>query len=447
MTTAIDSKLSLALAVKLKMIYGTTDDKFLSYPGGVGFSYKYLNFMKDPSVSGLTLQEHLNHKGDFSRLMNLIPVDSPKFSPDATRFLWDELLVALKNSQFAESALTEEEEKKLAEASSFLTDEEVGEDGMRVPIYSAVLKKYYEYKGVYEQAEEAYLDEKISVESTAGPEGEMLKNEWTSHRERQYREAMQKAEHDWITLGFKREVEQKQAVIKHLELKKYLDLYREEYLNELQISEITDLNGHGVGLYPTFFSPSDAFDPRLPWTKINLTKGEIDTLAQGAPDDLKAVFNPQQGAEDIESVVLECKKVVVMRPWLKPEFFDSRYWKLPDSTVISDGHVPRTGKIPAFITSMIVARNIKITRRKAAESMTRVVPIIANVPLQKRMLADPKFQKLQFHKIRSQGTVTPVQPLKPVHPQTPSVRPGVLRVRVSPKVTVRKSPRARGSQK
>ena len=46
---------------------------------GFGYSYKYLQFMQDPSSSGLTLQEQLNNKGDFAKLMNIVPEDSPIF--------------------------------------------------------------------------------------------------------------------------------------------------------------------------------------------------------------------------------------------------------------------------------------------------------------------------------------------------------------------------------
>ena len=50
---------SLALANKMQMIF-EKEDKFLTYPLGVGFDYLYLSFMKEPSASGLTLQEQLN---------------------------------------------------------------------------------------------------------------------------------------------------------------------------------------------------------------------------------------------------------------------------------------------------------------------------------------------------------------------------------------------------
>ena len=147
MATSLESRISLAFAVKLKMMF-EKKDKFLTFPLGVGFTYKYLQFMQDPSSSGLSLQEQLNNKGDFAKLMNIIPEDSPIFSPDASALLWQRIKELLNRSIFANSALTEAEDKQLSEAIDFLTDEGVTEDGLRIPTYSPALKRYYEYKTI-----------------------------------------------------------------------------------------------------------------------------------------------------------------------------------------------------------------------------------------------------------------------------------------------------------
>lgn len=36
-----------------------------------------------------------------------------------------------------------------------------------------------------------------------------------------------------------------------------------------------------------------------------------------------------------------------------------RNWKLTDETVISDGKIPRSGKLPAYITGLILVKNIR----------------------------------------------------------------------------------------
>lgn len=377
----MESKISLALATKLRMIF-EKEDKFLTFPLGIGFPYRYLNFMKDPSVSGLTLQEQLNNKGDFARLLNIIPEDSAAFSADASSLLWDELKAVLKKSLFAVSGLSEAENKSLDKAIDFLTDLKTEEDGTEIPVNSVAVTKYYEYKTVYENAVNTYLNEKITVENSTGPEGDKLKQQWAAYREKELVDIKNRADADWKNLGFKVEVENNQAIKNTLELRKYLDLYRQAYLDEIDISEIPDLHGLGIGFCTTFFSPIDAFDTNLPWTKLTLTKEEIANLVQNASVELKNLFNTSQGSNDIESCSLEYNNVVVIRPWYKPEFFASRCWKLSEDVVISDGNLPRKGKIPAYITSMVVVRNVIVTRKKKAGSELLVLPIFSITPIQ-----------------------------------------------------------------
>ncbi len=382
MPQAIAATASLALAVKLKKIF-EKESKFLTFPTGMGFSYSYLEFMNDPGKTSLSAQEQLNFKADFSRQMNIIPADSPVFVPDASRFLWDEVEQTLVDSVFASSALSAEEERTLAEAIDYLSDDLVDADGQVVPVNSPKVTKYYEYKTLYEVAEQTYLDEKLSVQFAEGADAPLLQAKWESYREKQLRDLMDSAMEDWKTLGFKLQVEHNQSLRNSLELRKYLDLYKQECLNELAISELSDLNGAGIGFLGTFFSPADAFDTTLPWPSITLTKSETEGLVREAPQDLKDTYGVDQGNIDIESISLEYNNVVVIRPWFRPEFFSSGYWKLPDARVVSNGEVPCGGSLPAFVTSMIVARNIKITRKGDTPKVNMVLPVFAKLPIQK----------------------------------------------------------------
>jgi hypothetical protein len=386
MAQAIAAAASLALAVKLKKIF-EKQDKFLTFPTGLGYSYDYLDFMGDPFKSTLSAQEQLNFKADFARQMNLIPEDKPAFVPDASRFLWDEIETILNGSIFAKSALTEQEERQLAEAMDFLTDDQTSDDGSIIPVNSPQVTEYYKYKTLSEEAERTYLDEKLSIEFDTGPDAQQLKEKWDAYQEKQLKDAWDKSLQDWIDLGFKRQVEQAQALKNNLELRKYLDRYRQHYLEELSISEIPDLNGRGIGFFTSFFSPADAFDKDLPWTRVTLTKSEIAGLINEASPELKSYFGTDSANLDIESMTLEYNNVIVMRPWFKAEFFHSHYWKLPDDRVVSDGTVPNSGTLPAYITSMVVARNVEIRRRKAAAKTPLILPMISKIPIQKLKLS------------------------------------------------------------
>jgi hypothetical protein len=80
--------------------------------------------------------------------------------------------------------------------------------------------------------------------------------------------------------------------------------------------------------------------------------------------------------DDIESISLEYNQVFIMRPWLKPEIFLSTQWKLPGGAVVSDGGTPRRGMIPAYVSSMLVVRNIQVIRKKTPASKETVIPLI-----------------------------------------------------------------------
>ena len=377
----MESRISLALATKLRMMF-EQQDRYLTFPLGTGFSYRYLDFMKDPAVSKLTLQEQSNHKGDFARLLNLIPADSSAYSPDAGQFLWDAVENAIKGSRFAQSGLSEPENKQLEEAVDFLTDVRKLEDGSEIPVNSAAVNRYYEYKTLFDQAEATYLDEKITVQSSSGPEGDRLKQQWAAYREKQLLDLKTQADVDWMNLGFKEKVKNALQVRNDLEPKKFLERYRDAYLHEISISEIPDLNAMGIRTCTTFFSPLDTFEPTLPWTRITLTKSEIATLVQQAPADLKTIFNEGQGSEDIEAVSLEYNNVAVLRPWHKAEFFGSRYWRFNDDALVCDGNTPRHGTIPAYVNSMLVVRNVVVTRKKTMQQNPIILPILIKLPMQ-----------------------------------------------------------------
>lgn len=422
----MESRISLALANKLRMLF-EQNDKFLTYPQGIAFDNRYLSFMKDLGASGLSALEQLNNKGDFARLLNFIAEDQPNYSPDSSRFLWSVYKEVLVNADHADSALTATEEAQLAAAIAYLTDESTDSGDEKILVHSAAVRKYYEFKTSYDTAEIAYLEEKITVESTTGPEGDRLRQTWAAYREKQLREARDRAMQDWQNLGFKLAVENNQAVQRLLEPRKYLNLDGQAYLNDLELSKMADTNGLAIDFCTTFFSPMDVFDATTPWTRITMTRAEIETLVASAPANLKALF-PGGSAEDgLVSLSFEYNNVTVIRPWFHPEFLASRTWQSVDNSVVSDGKVPRSGKIPAFVTSMLVVRNVTITRKAASKGQPVVIPIV-----DKRSLKDMAFRKAPMidpEKVRPSNPVLLERPdvLSRVNVPMADVRAGLLK--------------------
>lgn len=386
MATSIAAKISLALAVKLKALFEPPEkkDKFLSFPKGVAFTYDSLKFMLPLGESGLSAVSQQSYKCEFSRMTNVSLEDNPNFLPDASAYLWDSYEDILKNSSFPESTLTDQEGKQLLEATQFLSATQSSEDGL-ITVPSPAYKAYIQYKTLFDQADKAYIDEKLSVQTATGPEGEERKKQWREYREKQLLDFVNQAKNDWHTLGQKMKVENYLALKAALEEKKYAILATSDYLNDLDLSDVPDLNANGLPTKLTFYSPKDIVNKSIPWTSIHLTKDEINAFSAQAPPELKALFDGGEGNDDIEAVSLEYNTVFVARPWFHPEYFASRYWKLPDTfpdRVVSDGLIPCKGKIPVYISSMIVGRNITVARKAAvhtAPSAPLVLPILSSV--------------------------------------------------------------------
>lgn len=388
MATSIASKISLALAVKLKALFEQPDkqDKFLSFPKGMAFTYDFLKFMLPPGKSGLSAVAQQNYKCEFARMLNMSFEDSPQFLPDTSSYLWESYETILRNSSFPQSTLTDQDEKQLLEATQFLSVTQSGPDGP-VTVPSPAYNDYIRYKTLFDKATQVYMDEKSSVEAATGPEGDELKKHWHEHREKQLLEFINQTDRDWMNFGHKMKVENYTAIKAALEQKKYVNLISSAYLRDLSQSDVPDLNANGLSTKLTFFSPHDIADKSVPWESIHLSKDEMLALSEKASPELKALFNDGEGDDNIEAVSLEYNSVFVARPWFRHEYFASRYWRLPDNfpdSVVSDGLVPCRGKVPVYVSSMIVGRNITITRKATAHALSTaplVLPILSSVSI------------------------------------------------------------------
>ena len=420
---SMESKVEVALAAKLLKLFPPTDTQFLSIPmAGAAFSLDDLDFLDDDG--GLTAEElraRMARKSQFARILNLIPKDSIIYDFH-DRLLWNEYQFVLKNAILADSVLTDAEKQAYREAHDFLTDEEE-ENGQTIRVYSTELKEYYKYKEVYEELQRTYSNEKITAEVSQDPDEKV---EWQSNREPELRQLKEQAMNDWINLGNKDKIEKYQATVTQLGGKEPRPLVI-SYSNDLRACKEVDLITNDlVGTYSTFYSPSDIFDPQSPWPVINITKAEIAKLIEDAPPELQQWATQDIG--DIESLTVEYAKVVVMRPWFKPAFFESRYWKLPaNSLPISDGMIPRTGKIPAFVTNMIVARKITVERLKTVANGAVGAP--------KPVLEKMKFMTPALRQVNQEWKVTSGSEVKRTKKKAPKPHrlatlavPGVPRV-------------------
>src|SRR5262252_765514 len=140
---------------------------------------------------------------------------------------------------------------------------------------------------------------------------------------------------------------------------------------QLDTDQLTDLNG--AGFYATRFYPADFYTPAndFRWRAFQVQPGDNNPWAPLA----------QGGAVSGEMVL-----VPLQRPWWSTWVFSSRGWKFQPSSglgVVCDGKAPPSGLMPAYATSVAVARNIQPLRPAASATPAAnllVVPGSATTP-------------------------------------------------------------------
>ena len=352
----MESNVEVALAAKMLKIFPPSEDAYLAFPTtGAAFSKAELAIFQRPgeSAEDVTLRSH--HKAQFARLMNQVPVDGLRWDAE-DRLLWDEYKRVLDQAEMATSVLTAAERKSLAAARDYLTDTVTTEDG-ETTVYSAAVTAYYQYKEAAEEVERTWLDEKLTAELSEDP---AVKAAWEGGRRQALEAALAKANQDWAALGHRAEVEKAQATVASLGGKDP-QVRRQALVADFGLCTEPDLAANDpVGVLSTFYSPSDVFTPTATWNTLHLTGDEVKSLLADAPAELRSLVTST--ADDIRSMTVEYTSITVMRPWFDPTFLAMRSWRMPDGSVVSNGAVPRAGRIPAYISSVVVARKVTIER-------------------------------------------------------------------------------------
>jgi nucleoid-associated protein YgaU len=136
----------------------------------------------------------------------------------------------------------------------------------------------------------------------------------------------------------------------------------------------------GMLYAPTTYVPTDVAD--VPWPSITVTAEDLRAYADKAPAELKERLG---GSEDagVERVTFEYSYVTVNRPWFTPQLFNSQAWRFPDpGHVLSDGGSPPKGECTAYVTGLVLARNIAVQRSIPADTPDEPAIDLAFMPAQ-----------------------------------------------------------------
>jgi hypothetical protein len=345
---------------------------------GLPMSPRDLDFNLTKNESGLTPQEALNAASNFASLVNGIPKFSSRWSSDG-RLLWREYQTILTDAVVASNMPTTQENEELQKAKSFLyqSQEITDQLGTRTALVdSPNLAAYKQYQGAYLQAQSQYNSMKISAQYSADL---TVQQKWLA-TEPEYDANVKAAKADWISKGYKREVEQAFATIDQI-TGRSPQIAWTQWKDEFEQSKLSDLQNQEF--YQTFFYPAHFYKAgsENQWTKLTLDASEIEKLSSnltGSPRELSSSFSSttdtQQVNLSVSHLTVDLIRLPIMRPWMNPTIFKSQFWKWPDGReILSDGGVTPQGSLLGYATAIVFARNLEIKLESNSQQNAQVV--------------------------------------------------------------------------
>lgn len=351
----MDAFAQLALMAKAKRVFESADT-FLSFPALSPLSYSpdELRFGETADMTAKDLAE----SSEFARVANQLPraVIAPL---EADEYLWDVYRDVLDAAQIARGSMTTAERASYERAMSVLytTDE----NGLRTD--SERMRAYKQHRDAVLEAEEEFANQKLTAEASTDEE---VVARWRNDEEPRLRRLVQERQDAWQATGFKAEVEAAQqleaAGVAQSPATAWSE-WRDAFIDDLDM--LTDAQRGRFAV--TGYSPTDVLGMDN-WPRFTITRDEMIMLGQEAPAELREIYGAGTQPESIESVSFEYRSVAVLRPWFRPAVLKARFWRLPpDLEQLSDGADMASGRMPAYVAAMVLARNIEIKTRETPQ--------------------------------------------------------------------------------
>lgn len=444
----IDATVVLGLAGKMGEVFADTG-AYQAFPlAPLGLKADSLRAMiAEPLGAGATAH------AQFSLLVNEIP-DGPLWQPDGPR-LWDLYGEILTRAELLEASRTAQQQAAYDKAFDFLYTRG---DGQGLPVPSPAVVAYERYRDAYLAATMEYNNRKGEAELSSDP---AVKKAWSADEPR-LKSTVDAAAAGWSKAGNKAAVEEARRVINDLGSSSpqavwagFLKLFDP---TTPEIYFRTSLEG--LQYLPTTYLPTDVAD--VAWPRITVTADELRQYADRAPAPLRDRLGGSADA-GIEMVSFEYSYVTVSRQWFAPQLFRSRAWRFREAgRMLSDGGAPPSGECTAYVTGLVLARNISVQRRMPDSGARPAVtlgflPISGLAGMQARVrippstgpaeirdhraaavLDDPQAWRMaRVHRAvpatTSTATATPIRPSFTVPPITvPSRRGSAIQVRPAP---------------
>ncbi|WP_350280040.1 LysM peptidoglycan-binding domain-containing protein [Kribbella sp. HUAS MG21] len=344
--TGIDATVVLGMAAKVEQVFAE-DGAYHGFPmAPIGITADSLRALAtDP------LGADAAAAAQFSLLVNEIP-DGPLWQPDGDR-LW-KVYADVLGAKVDDVPRTAEQEAAYRSASALLY---VDNGGRLEP--SPTMVAYQQYRDAFLAAGQEYNNRRGEAELSADP---AVKAKWAAD-EPVLAAAVTDASTAWSVQGKRAEVEKAQRTIADLGSSSPIlmwEKYRQLY-DPTGSGDPTLTTPDGLSYLPTSILPSNVTD--VDWARITVTAAELAQLVAQAPAELRSRL-AGGGDSGTEVLTFEYSFVSVSRPWFAPEVFASHAWRFADgSRVLSDGGNPPKGECTAYVSGLVLARNVTVRRR------------------------------------------------------------------------------------
>ncbi|MFC9600848.1 hypothetical protein ACFTQL_23800 [Peribacillus butanolivorans] len=292
--------------------------------------------------------------------------------------LWSVYEETLKMSQVAVSQLTDEEKAKIEKFRNLLSVKKQKENlvtGEKTEVTEPgpVLVAYNEKQNAFTKASTEYKKAEVAFNNAESPEAVTT---WRFMAD-DLRQAVRSAFDDWVTNGYRNEVDDMRAYINQV-TERDMTLIKADIEDKFRKAKQTGPDGD---FYYTSVIPGD-FISSGGWTGFEFSEGSYDHYAsqESTSWGANASFGfglwsaganvsseTRSGFESFDSsgssIKFEVTQVQIGRGWFEPGFLTGKGWKWSkdhNGDDLSDGNLPPSGKLVAYPTAAIFVRNVVI---------------------------------------------------------------------------------------
>lgn len=334
----------------------------------------------------------LDVASDFASLVNGVPPPSGRWFP-SNRSIQDIYKRVLNETIRPVVVLNDMEKKRLASAQEMLTHYVDAVDlttgaTKKVPADTPLYETYQDRQQEYLNALAAYKS--LQADFLARKDDPAAQALWVTKGPILRQQV--KAKFDRWTVGGRKQVEA--AINTIAELGRGTGERWADMEERLRLAKQTTATGDEF--YFTKYFPATFWDEAhsKSWTRFSMSHEEVHTVDEssstnwggggGASVGLWSVSASASYAEqkshyksdgELSGLEVELIRIPIRRSWWDPTVFWDRGWKFDpqvSKAVLSDGQRPPSGEMTAYVTALIVARNLKLGVKLTSEENSHV---------------------------------------------------------------------------